>query len=255
MRFDIITIFPKILDSYFNESLLKKAQDKGLISIKTHNLRDFTDDRHRKVDDRPYGGGPGMVIKFEPVYRAVNEIQQKNKKTEKQKNRKTRVILFSLRGKKFDQKEAHRLAEYDQLIFICGRYEGVDERVAKYVADEELSIGDYILSGGELGAAIVIEAVSRLVPGMLGKQESLEELKGSYPVYTKPEIIKLKVSAKGGSLPAMLRLTLQAGASGGKSGKLSGAKSASGGVKVMRVPPVLLSGNHKEIEEWRIKNS
>lgn len=216
-QFDIITIFPKILDSYFQESLLKKAQEKGLIKITTHNLRDFTNDRHRKVDDRPYGGGPGMVIKFEPIDRAVQKLKVESGKL------KVRTILFSLRGKKFDQKEAHRLAKYDQLIFICGRYEGVDERVAKYVADEELSIGDYILSGGELGAAIVIEAVSRLVPGMLGKQESLEELKGSYPVYTKPEVVHLKA----------------------KSSKL----------KALKVPSVLLSGDHKKINEWRMKNS
>ncbi len=216
-HFDIITIFPKILDSYFNESLLKKAQEKGLIKILAHNLRDFTDDKHHKADDSPYGGGPGMVIKAEPVYRAVQFLKSKVKN---QKS-KVRTILFSLRGKKFDQKEAHRLAKYDQLIFICGRYEGVDERVAEAVADEELYIGDFILSGGELAAAIVIEAVSRLIPGILGKRASLEELKGSYPVYTKPETIKLKIKNQ---------------------------KS-----KVLKVPKVLLSGDHKKIEEWRNK--
>ena len=212
MKFDIITIFPQILDSYFGESLLKKAQDKGLISIKTHNLRDFTDDKHRKVDDSPYGGGPGMVLKFEPIMKAVQKLKVQSLKS------KVRTILFSLRGKKFDQKEAHRLAKYDQLIFICGRYEGVDERVAQYVADEEISLGDFVLSGGELPATIVIEAVSRLIPGVLGKIESLEEKKGSYPVYTKPEIVKLS----------------------GKNRK---------------VPPVLLSGDHKKIDEWRERNS
>ena len=210
-RFDIITIFPKILDSYFQESLIKKAQDKGLLKIQTHNLRDFTADKHHKVDDTPYGGGPGMVVKAEPIATAVARI-----KNQESRIKKRRVILFSLRGKKFDQKEAHRLAKYDQLIFICGRYEGVDERVAEYIADEELSIGDFILSGGELPAAIVIEAVSRLVPGVLGKSGSLEEHKGTYPVYTKPETVKIK----------------------GKNRK---------------VPKALMSGNHKEIEEWRNK--
>jgi tRNA (guanine37-N1)-methyltransferase len=210
IRFDIITIFPRILDSYFNESLIKKAQEKGLFKIQTHNLRDFTADKHHKVDDSPYGGGPGMVLKFEPIAKAVQLLKRKVKS----EKRKTRTILFSLRGKKFDQKEAHRLAKYNQLIFICGRYEGVDERVAKYVADEELSIGDFILSGGELPAAIVIEAISRLVPGVLGKSESLEEHKGTYPVYTKPEVVKLNG-------------------------------------KKLKVPKVLLSGNHKEIEKWR----
>ena len=228
MRFDIITIFPKILDSYFSESLLKKAQDKGLIKIQMHNLRDFTDDKHRKVDDSPYGGGPGMVLKTEPIMKAVEYVRNVGNvglKQAKRLNKRsgqtslTRVILFSLRGKKFDQKEAHRLVKYDQLIFICGRYEGVDERVAKYVADEEISLGDFVLSGGELPAAIVIEAVARLIPGMLGKIDSLEEKKGSYPVYTKPEVIKWKEER--------------------------------GKRKELKVPAVLLSGNHKKIAAWR----
>ena len=214
-RFDIITIFPKILESYFNESLIKKAQEKGLIKISVRNLRDFTDDKNHKVDDSPYGGGPGMVFKAEPIAKAVEKL--------KAQSSKVRVILLSLRGKRFDQKEAHRLAKYEQLIFICGRYEGVDERVAKYVADEELSVGDFVLSGGELPAAVIVEAVSRLIPGVLGKLQSLEEIKGTYPVYTKPEIIRFKVQ---------------------------GSR-----FKVIKVPRVLLSGNHKKIEEWRQKNS
>lgn len=209
MRFDIITIFPKILDSYFNESLIKKAREKGLIKIFVHNLRDYTDDKHRKVDDSPYGGGAGMVLKVGPVLKAVEKVRG---------NKKSRTILFSLRGKKFDQKEAHRLSKYKQLIFICGRYEGVDERVAQYVADEEISIGDFVLSGGELPAAVVIESVARLIPGMLGKRESLEEIKGTYPVYTKPESVKINGWAR-------------------------------------KVPKVLLSGNHKEIEKWRQKGA
>lgn len=210
MRFDIITIFPKILDSYFNESILKRAQKNGFISIKVHNLRDYTADKHHKVDDTPYGGGPGMVLKIEPIIRAVRSI----KKQAIRKKIKTRVILFSLHGKKFDSKTARRLSKYDQLILICGRYEGVDERAAKYAVDEEISIGGFVLSGGELAGAIVVDAVSRFIPGVLGKHGSLEEIKGSYPVYTKPEIVKV----------------------GGKN---------------RRVPKVLLSGNHKKIEEWR----
>ncbi|MDD5430663.1 MAG: tRNA (guanosine(37)-N1)-methyltransferase TrmD [Candidatus Pacebacteria bacterium] len=209
MKFDIITIFPKILDSYFQESILKRAQKNGLIEIKTHNLRDFTADKHHKVDDSPYGGGPGMVMKVEPIVKAIESVKRQASGI-----KKSRVILFSLRGKKFDQKEAHRLSKYKQLIFICGRYEGIDERVAEYVADEEISVGDYILSGGELPAAVVIEAVSRLIPGVLGKHESLEELKGSYAVYTRPEAVKVKN-------------------------------------KTRKVPKELLSGNHKEIERWR----
>jgi len=209
MRFDIITIFPRILDSYIGESLLKKAREKGILFIHTHNLRDYTDDKHRKVDDSPYGGGPGMVLQVEPIAKAVESI-----KNQASDVRKRRVILFSLRGAAFDQAAAHRLAKYDQLIFICGRYEGVDERVAQYVADEEISIGNYVLSGGELPAAIVIESVARLLPGFLGKRESLEEDKGTYPVYSKPEIAVI-------------------------------------GGKKRKVPKVLLSGDHKKIDEWR----
>lgn len=208
MKFDIITVFPKMLDSYFGESILKRAQIKNLISIKAHNLREFALDKHHKVDDTPYGGGPGMVLKSDVINMAVKKNKSKSKKI------KSRTILFSLRGKKFNSKEAKRLSKYDQLILICGRYEGVDERVAKYIADEEISIGDFVLSGGELAAGILVDAVSRFIPGVLGKFDSLEEVKGSYKVYTKPEVVKI-----------------------------SGKK--------YKVPEVLLSGNHKKIQEWR----
>lgn len=213
MRFDIITIFPHIVEAYFNESLFKRARKKRVVEIHAHNLRDFTSDKHHKVDDSPYGGGPGMVLKAEPISKAVKSIKSKVKG----QKLKVRIILFSTRGKKFDEKVARRFSKYDQLIFICGRYEGADERVAKYIADEEISIGDYVLAGGELPAMVMIEAVSRKLKGFLGKHESLEEIKGSYPVYTRPE-----------------KLTLD-----GKSYK---------------VPPVLLRGDHKKIEEWRIRN-
>ncbi len=223
MRFDIITIFPNIFDSYFSESILKRAQKKGLIKILVHNLRDFTTDKHHKVDDSPYGGGPGMVFKIEPIYRAVQKLETLKTKTKNQKL-KTRIILFSTRGKKLDSKIAKRLSKYDQLILICGRYEGVDERVAKYIADEEISIGDYVLSGGELPAMVLVEAVSRFIPGVLGKQESLEEIKGSYPVYTRPESFAAEVRSR---------------------------KSEVGSRKSWKVPKVLLTGNHKKIQEWR----
>ncbi len=215
MNFDIITIFPSIFDSYLNESLLKRAREKKLIEITTHNLRDFTKDKHKKVDDAPFGGGPGMVIKIEPIYRAVERIKSKIK----DQKSKVRTILFSTRGKKLDAPMAKRLSRYDRLILICGRYEGVDERVAKHIADEEISIGDYVLSGGELPALVLVEAVSRFIPGFLGKRESLEEIKGSYPVYTRPP--EFVPSQKGKKK------------------------------KTWRVPPVLLSGNHKKISEWR----
>jgi len=195
---------------------LKRAADSRLIKVQTHDLRDFSSDKkHRKVDDRPFGGGPGMVMQIEPIYKAVEFINKKVASRQGSKN-KSRIILFSTRGKKFSNLDAKRLAKYDQLVLICGRYEGVDERVAQYVADEEISIGDFVLSGGELPAAVVVDAVSRQIPGVLGKYESLEEVKGSYPVYTRPEIFVPKK-----------------------------------GAKKMSVPKVLLSGSHKKIEEWR----
>ncbi len=210
MRFDILTIFPAAFKSYFGESILKRAQKRGLIKVSIHNIRDFSLGKHKKVDDRPYGGGPGMVMGIEPIYKAIRSINSKSNPKLKQ-----RIILFSPRGEKFNSKAAKRLSKYDQLILICGRYEGVDERVAKYIADEEISIGDYVLSGGELPAMALVEAVSRFIPGVLGKRESLEEIKGSYPVYTRPEVF------------------------------------AAAGKRKWRVPKVLVSGDHKKIEEWR----
>jgi tRNA (guanine37-N1)-methyltransferase len=213
-RFHIVTIFPEIFDSYIGESLFKRAREKKLLAVQAYDLRDFSTDRHRKVDDRPFGGGPGMVLKVEPVYRATEAIGKKIK-SGAGKKRKVRTILFSTRGKKLDATVARRLAKYDDLILICGRYEGVDERVAREIADEEISIGDYVLSGGELPALVVVEAVSRFVPGFLGKEESLEEINGSFPTYTRPEVFPPKKGKK------------------------------------WSVPKVLLSGDHKKIEEWR----
>ena len=231
LHFRILTIFPTIFGSYFKESLLGKATKKGLVKVSIYNLRDFTPlepkrsltgftsakhnrEPRRTVDDRPFGGGPGMVIKIEPVYKAVQFLKSKIKN----EKLKIRTILFSTRGKKLDAKIAKRLSKYKNLILICGRYEGIDERVAKYIADEEISIGDYVLSGGELPAMVLIEAVSRFLPGFLGKKESLEEIKGSYPVYSRPETFSPKKGAR------------------------------------WSVPKVLLSGNHKKIENWRRKN-
>lgn len=220
MQFDIITIFPNIFDSYLNESILKRAQKKGLIKIKIHNLRDYTSDKRRTVDDRPYGGGPGMLLKVEPIYKALQSLKSKSK-----------IILLDPAGKKFNQKMAKQLSKLDRLILICGRYEGFDERVKKFV-DENVSIGDYVLSGGELPAMVITEAVSRLIPGVIGKTESLKEetfselinlktykLKNyiEYPQYTRPEIFTL-------------------------------------GKKKLKVPQVLLSGDHKKIWEWKNKH-
>jgi tRNA (guanine37-N1)-methyltransferase len=224
INFEIITIFPEIFSSFLKESLIARAQKKKLIKIRVNNLRRWTVDRHRTVDDRPYGGGLGMVMKVEPIYKAVMEIKKKEKK------RKGKVVLFTPRGRKFNQKMAHQFSKSDHIILICGRYEGVDERVAKYIADEKISIGDYVLMGGELPAMVVIETISRLIPGVLGKPQLLKEripaIPGrggrgftEYAQYTRPEVF-----------------------------------SPHKGVK-WQVPKVLLSGNHKKIEIWRKRHS
>jgi tRNA (guanine37-N1)-methyltransferase len=213
MRFNIITIFPRIFDSYFSESILKRAQKVGKVEIIIHNLRDWTSDKHKTVDDTPYGGGAGMVLKIEPLWKCIKSIKKK---------KKSRIILFSAKGKRYTQGDARRLSKYENLILICGRYEGVDERVAEYVADEEVSIGDYVLTGGELPAMILVDSITRLLPGVLGNSKSIEEesfknIQNSYlehPQYTKPETFN-----------------------------------------GWKVPKVLLSGNHKDIEEWRKEHS
>ena len=166
MKFDIITIFPELFKGFVSESLLARAQKKKLIKINLHNLRKWTDDKHKTVDGRPYGGGAGMVLKIEPIHKAVKAI--------KAKKGKNRVVLLSAKGKTFDQKKAQQFSKYDQIIFICGRYEGVDERVAKHVADEEISIGNYVLFGGEIPTMVIMEAVSRLIPGVVAKEESVK---------------------------------------------------------------------------------
>jgi tRNA (guanine37-N1)-methyltransferase len=186
-----------------------------LVEINVHDLRDYTEDKHRTVDDKPYGGGPGMIMKAEPICKAVEDIKKGNKKQ--------KTALLSAKGKKFDQKKAFDFSKLDQLILICGRYEGVDERVAKHVVDEEISIGDYILTGGELPAMVITDAVTRLIPGVIKeeslKEESFSEFKNQkeYPQYTRPESIEING-------------------------------------KERSVPEVLISGNHKEIEKWKSDN-
>jgi len=235
LTFDIITIFPEIFDSYLKESLISRAQKKKLIKINVHNLRDWTADKHKTVDDKPFGGGLGMVLKIEPIFKAVEEI----KRIKRLSPKKRKVILFTPRGKQFNQKIAYQSSKMERIIMICGRYEGVDERVAKYIADEQLSIGDYVLMGGELPAMVVIETIARLIPGVLGKPQLLKEripaLRGrggrgfiEYSQYTRPEVFEPPP-------PPRLR----------RAGKK--------GVK-WRVPKVLLSGHHKKIEEWRKKH-
>ena len=222
MRFDIITIFPDIFDSYFNESIIKRARVKKLIDIRVHNLRKFSRDKHKKVDDKPYGGGPGMVLKIEPIVMALGSISR-NKKQEIRN--KTLVVLFSAAGKQFSQKMARDFSKkYERIVMICGHYEGVDERVKKVIHDlgfmlQEVSIGPYVLTGGELPAMVMVDAVSRQIPGVLGKSESLEEKRYGVgvPVYTRPEVVVYKG-------------------------------------KKYHTPEILICGDHKKIEKWRINN-
>ena len=194
---------------------MAKAIEKKTIQIKIHNLRDWAYGRHQVVDDKPYGGGPGMVLKIEPIWRCVQSLKSKFK------NQKSKIIFLSPRGKKFNQKTAQKWAkDLKQLVIISGRYEGVDERVKK-LSDETISVADFITLGGEIPAMAIIEAVARLIPGVVGKKESIEKL--DFPQYTRPEAIKLKIKNKK--------------------------------VKTLSVPKVLLSGNHKKISEWRLKKS
>ncbi|OGN02202.1 MAG: tRNA (guanosine(37)-N1)-methyltransferase TrmD [Candidatus Yanofskybacteria bacterium RIFCSPHIGHO2_01_FULL_43_42] len=246
MKIDIITIFPNLFDGFLKESLLARAQKKKILKINTHNLRKWTKDRHKTVDDRPYGGGAGMVLKIQPIYDAVESLVGRKWKVESRKTKNqstphyppsTRIILLSAKGKTFTQKDARRLAKYGQLIMICGRYEGVDERVAKYVADEEISIGNYVLFGGEVASMVIIEAVSRLIPDVVQKEESVknesfsdkEAKEKEYPQYTRPEEFRPKI----------------------RNSKFEIRNSRKG----WKVPKVLLSGDHKKIEEWRDSQS
>jgi len=232
MKIDIITIFPNIFDSFLKESLLARAQKKNLLKINVHNLRKWTNDKHKTVDDRPYGGGAGMILKIEPVYKAVRSLISNSKFLISKKRQKRRVILLSAKGKTFTQKDARRWAKYNQVILICGRYEGVDERVTKHIADEEISIGNYVLFGGEVPAMVLVEAISRLIPGVVQKEESIrnesfsdrEAMTKEYPQYTRPEDF------------------------------VPSSKFQVQSSKSWRVPKVLLSGNHKKIKEWREKH-
>jgi len=210
MRVDIVTLFPSMFAGPFGESIVKRAQEKGILRINLHNLRCFTFDRYHSVDDAPFGGGVGMVMKIEIIYRALKQIKEKIKGTVK-------VVLLSPQGRKFTQDIAKKLAQVENLILLCGHYEGVDERVREYLIDEEISIGDYVLSGGELPAMVVVDAVTRMLPGVLGSEDSVKEdsfYQGllDYPQYTRPA-------------------------------DFMGWK----------VPAVLLSGNHQEIKRWRRK--
>jgi tRNA (guanine37-N1)-methyltransferase len=209
MQIDVITLFPEMLDGFLGQSMMKRAAKAGHVTFNGLNLRDFTEDKHRTTDERPFGGGPGMVMKPEPIFKAVESVRTE----------KSRVILMCPQGKPFTQKRAQELSTEEHLIFVCGHYEGVDERIREALVDEEISIGDYVLTNGVLPAAVVIDAVVRLIPGVLGgegaaEQESFSEPLLEYPQYTRPPEFR-----------------------------------------GMKVPENLLTGNHAAIAEWRRKQS
>ena len=214
MKFYVMTLFPEMVERTLAESIIGRAQDRGIIDVECRNIRDYSQDKHRKTDDTPYGGGMGMVMTCQPIYDCYSAI-----KSEIPEGHSTRVIYMSPKGRVFDQKIARELSEYDELIILCGHYEGVDQRVLDEITDEDISIGDYVLTGGELPACIVIDAVSRLKDGVLSDPECyLDESHESgileYPQYTKPRVFMNR-----------------------------------------EVPEVLLSGDHKKIERWRLEEA
>lgn len=218
MIFHVLTIFPDFFRGPFEHGVVARGQKSGLLQIRIHNLRDWTYDPHKTVDDRPFGGGAGMVLKPQPVFEAVEAILPRRDRL------RHRVVLLSAQGPLFTQRDAGRLLEFEELLLICGRYEGVDERVSQHLADEELSIGNYVLSGGELAAAVVVDAVARLVPGVLGNEESPElESFSSGRQPGPPGILDCPHYTR----PAVFR--------------------------GWGVPDVLLSGNHAEIRKWRLE--
>ena len=215
MTFHVLTIFPEFFQGPFEHGVIARGREAGRLEIRIHNLRDWTHDRHKTVDDRPFGGGEGMLLKPEPVFAAVETIFPERARGARDPQR--RVILLSAQGRKFDQPAARRLSQAAELLLICGRYEGVDERVAEHLADEELTVGDYVLSGGELAAAVVIDVIARLLPGVLGNADSavFESFEGESGVLDCPQYTR----------PAEFR--------------------------GWRVPEILLGGNHEQIRRWR----
>jgi tRNA (guanine37-N1)-methyltransferase len=219
MRLDVYSIFPDMLRNPLQEGLLGKAINKGILGVSIHDIRDYASDKHRQVDDTPFGGGPGMIMKPEPVFKAVTTTLGYSMEELDKLKKDVEVILLSPRGRRLDQKMVNKMAQRPHLAIICGRYEGVDERVREHLCTETISIGDYVISGGEFAALVLIEAVARLIPGVIGNRESLGDESFSrglleYPQYTRPA-------------------------------EYHGWK----------VPEVILSGNHGEIEKWREKKA
>jgi len=232
MKADIVTIFPDFFRGPLDYGITRRAQELGLAKIQVHDLREFTRDRHRTVDDRPFGGGEGMVLKPEPLFECLESIGLEPREDRLAGRVKQSVVLLSAQGQRFTQNIAGELAGLDQIVFICGRYEGVDERVADFLADRELSIGDYVLSGGEIGAAVIVEAVMRLLPGAVGNEASTQQ--------------------ESFTVDANLRDAGGADSTCGSNGLLDYPHyTRPAEFRGMAVPGALMSGNHEEIRRWR----
>jgi tRNA (guanine37-N1)-methyltransferase len=232
MKADIVTIFPDFFSGPLQHGITRRAQEMGLAAIEVHDLRKFTHDRHRTVDDRPFGGGEGMVLKPEPLFECLESMNLAPRGDRLAGTAKQSVILLSAQGKRFTQKTAGYMASLDRIVFLCGRYEGVDERVADFLADRELSIGDYVLSGGEIAAAVVVEAIVRLLPGAVGNEAS-----------TQQESFTVEATAKGSN---------GADSTCGSNGLLDYPHyTRPADFRGIAVPEALMSGNHEEIRRWR----
>jgi tRNA (guanine37-N1)-methyltransferase len=232
MKFDILTIFPDFFRGPLDYGIVRRAREAGLVEINIHDLRDFTKDKHRTVDDRPFGGGEGMVLKPEPIFECLESLSGlSSRKSRLSGSAKQSVILLSAQGRKLDQTLAHELSTLERVVLICGRYEGVDERVSEHLADREVSIGDYVLSGGELGAAVIVDTVTRLIPGAVGNEASTRQ--ESFTAHA-------EIEAEGPSSTCM---------SGGLLDYPHYTRPAD--FRGMVVPEVLANGNHEQIRRWR----
>ena len=232
MKADIVTIFPDFFRGPLDHGITRRAAEMGLVKIEVHDLRQFTHDRHRTVDDRPFGGGEGMVLKPEPIFDCLEALQLAPREQRLSGTAKESVIVLSAQGQRFTQRVASELAALDRMVLICGRYEGVDERVSEYLADRELSIGDYVLNGGELGAAVILEAVTRLLPGAVGNEASTRQESFTADINAGERDLADSTCGSGGLLdyPHYTRPAEFRG---------------------MTVPEVLINGNHQEIRRWR----
>ena len=231
MQIDIVTIFPDFFRGPLDYGIIRRAREAGLATIAVHDLRAFAHDRHRTVDDRPFGGGEGMVLKPEPIFECVEALSVDSREERLSGRSRQSVVLLSAQGKRFDQSVANELAALERIVLICGRYEGVDERVGRYLADRELSIGDYVLSGGEMGAAVIVDCVTRLIPGAVGNEASTRQ--ESFTAHEQLVVEGPSSTCASGGLLDYPHYTRPADFRG------------------MAVPEVLASGNHDEIRRWR----